>query len=89
MAKFDALVAIVVIIALTSLLLVWTDRRRKTRRVELERLKKENRLAINTLEKIYNELRLQALAGTGDTSMIQTILDEFKNRDLPTTTTRK
>lgn len=83
-------VAIVLIIAVTVLLLVWTDRRRKIREAILNDTLDRAAFAEKAVTEIRNEVRLQQQAGVIDLDQVHRIITDYdmsvRDLDIPMTT---
>jgi len=77
MGRALALVAIVAIIAVVVLLLVWTDRRRTTRRAALARANTGWERSQLALAAVQRQVDLQRSTGVTDIPMIQHALDSY------------
>lgn len=78
-----ALVGVVGIIAVTILLLVWTDRRRTARRELLSQTAGERNIARAAIARFRFELSVQTAAQVFDPQAFQTILDDYDKEIRP------
>jgi hypothetical protein len=83
-------VAVVAIIAVTVLLLVWTDRRRKVRTAILNDTLDRAAFAEQAIAKIRQEIRLQEQASVADLEQLRYIIADYDmsvhDLAIPTTT---
>lgn len=78
MIKDLTAVTVVLILTLGALLYVWTDRRRRTRRTDLQGARDRQKLAEQTLKEIRAELTLQDQAGKTELYPLHVILNSYE-----------
>ena len=83
MGRAFALVAVVAIIALTVLLLVWTDHRRTARREVLHQALDGHNIARAAIARFRFELSVQAAAQSFHPEAFQAILDDYDKESRP------